>query len=452
MNMLGSSVWKIARIYHKKNHKKFIRISISLSLAFMILICISYFSMSFYLSYNKKMNSEKTLLSCMVRTTSDEDLNILNSIIDKDNNIVDNITFKSSYLNYYSEKEYPSWHAPTIVYYPIIEIDGNVYDYSQECKSTNKLADELQFYNNDSKMILDVETSYAKKYNKQFAFVDEQIKDNYVFINSDFCDFFNIDYNSIIGKTITYKCYVSKNDTISLIDNYSIKGVFNSEIYDIPTRTTDDMSKPLFWLNGTSYKFLSDSVDMETNNINLLSFNDFSGFKSSIKKYMNFEESNKADRLLDMCDLSRYYIKIDPVLSIFRYALFGVSIFVFFISILNLFHMILYIEETQIRFLDMCQAIGLEKKERRLYTLIQNIMILAPPVIISIVVSFVLSLIISLKINKNITLFGVFSNTIIFDIRYYFMALVIFILLVVLLVSICSLFIDKILSKVKFAN
>ncbi len=79
-------------------------------------------------------------------------------------------------------------------------------------------------------------------------------------------------------------------------------------------------------------------------------------------KYMNFEESNRVGKLLDMCDLSRYYIKIDPGLSIFQYALFGVSIFILFISILNLLHIILYIEETQIRFLDMCQAIGLEKK------------------------------------------------------------------------------------------
>ncbi len=452
MNMLDSSIWKIARIYHKKNHKKFIRVSISLSLAFAILICICYFSTSFSLSYNKKMNSEKTLLSCQIRTSNDDDLNKLNSLIEKDNNIVDTVSYKNSFVSYYQKKEYESWHAPTIVYYPIIEIDGIVYDYSLECKSLNKEYEQIQFYNDDSKMILDVENSYAKKHNKQFVFLDEQVKHNYVFINSDFCDFFNIDYNLVIGKTISYKCYVSKTDTIPLIDNYTIKGVFNSEIYDISTRYTTADSKPLFWLNEESYASISAVIDMESYDINVLSFDDFSGFKSSIKKYLNFNEANSADRYLSLGDLARYYIKIDPVLSIFQYALFVVSIFILFISILNLFHMILYIEQTQIVFLDMCQAIGLEKKERRLFTLIQNLMILAPSVVISIVISFVSSLIISSKINKNIDIFGVFSNMIIFDIKYYFIIIILFILLIILLIPACSLLIDKTLSKVKFDN
>ena len=445
MIILDNPTWKIARIYNKKNKKRFIRMMFSLSFSFIMLICISYISISFDLSYKRKMNSEDTILSCQFRTSNDEIQAEVNEMIKIDKNIKENLLCKFSYISYYLAKEYPSMSAPTVTYYPIIEIDGVDYNYSDECKSEKKSSDNICFIEEKSKILLETEIQYAKKKNINLIYGDNEIESNSVFINSSFCDYYNIDYSENIGKKLSYKCYTGKDNVVEVIDNYVIKGVINNALYDIPTRYLMNDIQPLFLLTSECQNTISSMVKSDDYNINILQFKNFLKFESGITKYLNFYTENVQYTYIEMVELAMYYIRFKPLVSISQIILFTLAIFIFVIGILNLFHAILFICESQFSFLNMCQAIGLKKSDRRLFNFYQNILIFAFPIIISSIISFVLSFLVSSKLNESITLFGEFTNVIMFDMKYYPIALVIFIFGIFILLSFISIITDKIL-------
>jgi hypothetical protein len=453
MNMQDRVVFKIAQMYYKKSWKKYIGTTVFLSLAFIILICIVFLSVSFDFGYKNKMNEDKTLLSCQTRTDNDELESKLKDIITKDSNINESISFKESYINYYSYKEYPSWQAPSVVCYPIIELDGIVYDYKEECESLNQTRDEICFYDTNSKLVLDREYEYAKKNSKDLIVGgNNQIGNNMLYISSKFCDFYNLNYESIIGKSISYKCYIDKDSTINVIDNYIILGVFKDDIYDIPTRYMQSEDTPLFWLPMDEYTKINENLEMENYNISILTFNDFSSLKSSINTYLNFYNQNSSNVYIEMADLTRYYIKISPIMFISKCILLLISLFVIIIGILNLFHNILYVSTTSLNFLDMCQTIGLRKKDRKAYTIILNSIIFIPSIIFSILISFIISIILSNKLNDIIILNKALNNTLVFDMKYYFLVASIFLILIILVMLIMSLCVDKSISKFKMNN
>ncbi|MCR5705719.1 MAG: hypothetical protein K6G48_02785 [Acholeplasmatales bacterium] len=442
--MQGKGVLTIALMYYKKNRRKYLRISISLTLAFVMLICISFLAISFDLSYKAKMNEEETLLSCQVRCNDSGLLKEVDSLISNDENIAQSIEYDLSYYSYYHKKEYKSAMAPTIYYYPEIEIDGISYDYSLMCEDNDKKSDVFNFFNLESNLILDSEYDYANKNDVALLYGDcNVILDNSVYLSSDFCDYYNLDYNSIIGKTINYRTYLSSDEAITLIDNFTVIGVFNTCLYDIPTR---NIVAPILWLPASAYEDINSVADDESYTMNLIQFNDFSGFKSSIKAYNNLANEDY-NVYVSMPDLSMYYIKIYPLLTISEYILYTLSIFILVIAILNLFHVVAYIFEKELKFLGMCRAIGLEKRDRRRFTLTQNTLILAPPILISCTISLIACIILTKIFNNNITIQGIFSNTVIFNMKYFAITLLIFIVLVILLIEVLSLLVIKYLKR-----
>ena len=97
----------------------------------------------------------------------------------------------------------------------------------------------------------------------------------------------------------------------------------------------------------------------------------------------------------------------------------------------------------------MCHKIGMRNGERNKFTLYQNVIIFGETFILQVVGSFILSIILRKRYNEKIDIEGIFSDFVLFNIKYYFMVLAIFILLFAILIFLLSKAVDKYISSFK---
>lgn len=444
--MLDKSTIVIARMFKKNNRKKFILINMSLCIAFIILITLSYITVTFHISYKQKMKNDPILLSCKMRTTGGKYTEDIMNLIENNKGIKENRFYKYTYISFYKESEYLSFMAPSKTYYSDIKIDETIYK-----SDINKSYDIFDYYDDLNNVVLDVENDYGKKNNKKYILAQSEGESSSkdIYINSKFCDKYNMDYNAVVGKSITYNLYTSKTESLKLIENFTIKGVFNSELYSLPTRNETQDDSPLFWLSSSVFNEILSKKNFEHQDKNIVVFKNFSSLEKTTQILSAYYEENVINSLLTICSATQNCLDVMPLLIIAQYILFTISIFILVVGIINLFHVIVYIVSKESKFLDMCHKIGMRNGERNKFTLYQNVIIFGETFILQVVGSFILSIILTKRYNEKIDIEGIFSDFVLFNIKYYFMVLAIFILLFAILIFLLSKAVDKYISSFK---
>ena len=257
---------------------------IGIAISIVLSIISIFFIVSFYYGVINSTNKESNISTVNVSYSDTDDSMIKNSYIDQ---ISNNKLVKESIIYDKYELSFDNiiYSFSNIVYnYPTIVIDDIEYSQSYN-KKYNRKEDIVLVYDDlkNNKCILESEYEFMNTH-----FPDENIicgnlfgsEINEIIISDIFLDMLGItDPSSVINKKISYelplfnsgfKVYPESDyygKSIYIFKNYIIKGVFNSKIYNCPSREmnegyedVDKYSTPMFWIKQSSLG----NIDVQT--------------------------------------------------------------------------------------------------------------------------------------------------------------------------------------------
>lgn len=257
--MKKENIKYLARLDLNINKKKimFSKISLITSLSIFLLCTLIIVSVLFSFLQFVKNNKGIYILykSSSVDIASMRDDVINDDIIGKDIKYDDKIEFISYSLYTYYKTGFESSDVNSLN--PIVAIDGvetGIYDY-------NKSENTLTFYDFDnSKIYSDKE---KKELSNDIVFGKEAIASNELLISKQLCIYLGLSIDAVIGKSISYKINVSNPRNVfdkegnkittdnkkqfTLFSEFVIAGVFNDELFSLPSR--EKVSAPVFIFN-----------------------------------------------------------------------------------------------------------------------------------------------------------------------------------------------------------
>ena len=432
------------------------------------------------------------------------------------NGINENISFvrKQISFDYYSIGS--GLMSKSIYSYPTIIINGNEIINDYENHRVNHGYDMFDVYSDNSSLYLKSENDYLNKLgfgNVILAGTDD-VKNNEIIISSAFLDYYNINYNDVIGKNISYKLKIYTKRKVSLItdktnyinENYKdverylfkdfiIKGVYNSKIYNCRSRERlyeingDHTTTPLFWIKESQlYKekyveYDSDNKVYYYNDLPENIFDDalsknkiclFEGFNNSVVKtdiitdiyqfnnidsiydfYCNQDDYTSFEYVLKLNHSLKGYIDLYPYFKLSKKILLIVSIIISFISIVNIFISFKYLLIKKIKFSSMCNILGMTKKDiSKMYTFM-NLINYIIAIIISFVISFTACLFTSIICNNryNSSRYNYPSERIkIFDMNVLWLYIPIFVIIILVFAVIVVTMSSLLTKKIKDDN
>lgn len=494
---------EIEKVNKKQSRNTIIGLSISIILSIISLFAI----ISFYFGVIHSANESPCVSTINLHYSDYDSGNIENRYLNQinENKLIDNYIIYSEYeilfkkdIHSFSNVEY---------YYPTIYIDGN--EISNDFNiNNNRNSDAIIAYDNlnSKSYILKSEDDYLSKSNFKKSIIAGTLfeeNDNEIIVSNLFLEMLNIlDPSSVIGKKISYRLPLSNevntihpdtestSESIYLFKDYIIKGVFNFEIYNCPSRVmetdyfgNDKYKSPMFWVKKTSiidtvntsysedyeYDYTSDPILVlneaandgkiaipfgfnttghsnyeKRNKVELVSFDNIINsykFIQSLKSYIKDFEKPYAYQL--NYNLDAFFV-FYPFFKYISLILLASGIIFMIIAILNIYWMIQYTIKKNIYFLGLMKAIGANNKDiNRLYLLrIYSQYIKA--IITSLLISFIGCLVMTITLNIILNS-GDFEGSIKYNISFWFYPLVF--IFVVLIIGLFLLIVSKMLSK-----
>lgn len=386
-----------------------------------ISLCISivclFMLISFEYGIKEAANKEKNVATVELNYSdviSEAITNSKKDYISNNSLIEDKVCYKEYSLDYYHQTK--SFNDITYTY-PEIILD----DVSIERDYTYMKSDSIISYDFKDEIILDSELNYLKKNDMDVILAGTTFGDsiNEIMISDLFLNQLGItDYNSIIGKELSYKymlynssvykvdsSYDYSLDNLYLFKNYKIVGVFNSNIYNCPSRYSnnsfanykDSLNTPFFWVKESSIKESNVEVDYisskynYTYNVNPLEYiksisdegyisipygfntggyNDNRRDSYEIIQFKNVENAysfiKSLDKYLDYKTTNAYqlYYSLDAYFVFYPFFFYSVmiisifSIFLTLLSLLNIYRIMDYSISSNMYIFAMQRAMG----------------------------------------------------------------------------------------------
>lgn len=502
---------RLGKISLKNNKKQTANTVRGLVFGSTLLITLLFVLAAFYGGIVSEINKEKTISSFILKyQIKDKDSIDINKEINE--RILSNKTIKESiiynriYLTYYSRE--------SNILYPTITIDEIDYPFEYHYRDNlKKTSDDMHFFDlaNSSTIITKEEELFlsSNNYGKAvlagtlFTDVTEE-----VIIASHVLDFFKIDYQDAIGKTISYATYLSNwssvydidhnevnpslgGEELTIISDYTIKGVFNSNLYLSPSRGEDSTICPSLWLkkeaiyhNDIVLYFGENQVEgfiYQKNPLEVFhdaiiqrkvaipfGFNYMRGENdlryiseyNQIIQFHNFDNALNYNKVLNNYN-NKYpnlaidhnsnfsnYLQFYPFVMLISITFLIFGGVVFYATILNLYNTMRYSFEKRKYYLSMCKAMGMTNNDMIKLYLFEILLIIFKAAIWIISLTLSLCLLITLLINNVlIDKMGEMIISYNFSFIYYPVTLIISILVIFTMAISISFFITKSQNK-----
>lgn len=256
--MKAKDLFRIANLSIKSHKKQTANIVRGMSFAVVVLVSVLFLLFSFYIGTISKLNELNVISS--VRLSYGEEASGLTIDID-DYDTVNSLSGieNSAVYNTYSltvsyQKVTGVFQYEKVDLKPTLSFEDKVYPISGDDTVY------LEFYDFDktTAVISDAEREYLLKSDKGNAvLVGEEFTDKSkcVMISSELLEGFGIDYEYVIGKTVSFSVMLKDDgeaaegsQAITIFGDYTVIGVFNAELYNSPSRSNH---APLFWFNET---------------------------------------------------------------------------------------------------------------------------------------------------------------------------------------------------------
>ncbi|MGM9969330.1 MAG: FtsX-like permease family protein [Anaeroplasma sp.] len=517
----------------EKNKKN--NIIYSLSFSMILLISFVFLILAFYVGSLDKMNSIQSISSIDIKLT---DLNKEQSILNEITGISDEIsyeyypiltkTFKSddnSILKTYNTIYIGDLEID--ITYPIvpkkIDINSRTITNNLFYGSNPNSVDNFKFFDLNKSIIFDCEADYMKENKYDYCILGEVIKnDNEIMLSSRDLEILGLNASDVIGKSISYKTVLQ--DSTYAIDNngdffsednnnsldgkevyifkdYIIVGIFNSDIYNVPSREISIkqsenglefwLSKNALYDNGSRivpeyrYKLINDenkkvyfyetspleySNDIIANGkvflpygLNLgtdspffedslheiVLFKNFSYAYDGYKTVINIIDAYNNSGITITNSILYSYIDIYPFIVGVTISFDFIGGLILFITILNLLNTFKYSITSKKRFIGIEKALGLDGKKISYIYYCEMLLILLKSAIFSLIISFMLCFAIQLYFEYSTsTMYDSISNIIGLSLNYYPIAFLLVLLHMIIFVFI----INKILCNKMVKN
>lgn len=491
--------------YQKRQSRNTI-IGIIISLCISI-VCL-FTLISFEYGIKSSANSEKDVATVELNYSDTTNCAINHSkkeYISKNNLIEDIVDYKVYSVNFYTITR--SLRDQSYIY-PVISLDNEV----MERDNKYIIGDSILSYEDTSTIILDSEYSYLKKNNEEALLAGSLFSDDNqeIMVSDLFVKQLGFsDYNEIIGKRISYQYklaapgysnrvqteYEYELEELLLFQNYKIVGVFNTNIYNCPSRWSsfffsnyvDSLWCPMFWVKDSSIKSAGCTVEyshqvyyyeytanpVETFKtiaedgyialpfgFNTLGFNDIREDSKQIIQCKNVQDVykfiNEVDKYLDYNTGNAYYFyySLDAYFTFYPFFFYSVIIFAFFsiflsiLSFLNIYRIMEYSISSNMYLFAMERAMGATIKDIKGVYFAELLINYLKSVIISIGISGVLCLIFTLVINRYLRIDDFVDGCIKYSISFGYYPLIM--ILVILSFGIIIYFLASLLcNKIK---
>lgn len=452
--MKRKELYSLSFKYLKLNKKMSIRSMIPL------ILCITFLTVSVFIFFEFKivvMNNvkEEKLYSSITVKYSETDrwymMPKYQESIEDNSHIKESVSYKEVYVG--CRNTYIPETREFIIDYPKITIDDNTYSI----KINGSNANTIKFYNlKNNTCILEDEKTYMRDNNLGNPILaGSEIKANEksIMINSKLLDDLNLNYEDVIGKKVSYKTsieatslyynnikYEVKDEYINIFSNYIIKGVFNDNIYSIPSRNISEDA--IFWISddniyeGDLYTydvenyrcyynenpielankitsegkfFLPDYISRKPDDI-FCSLYEYDSFNASYDAYneickyakLSVDEGNVINNCYMPTMVLKDYIDVYPKITIMILGSLTLTISVFIATIINIVLIIDYQKSRKKQFFGMLKALGLNDNEVKNISSYQLNLQCLISISFSFVISLVLGLIITLRWNSKI--------------------------------------------------
>lgn len=466
----------------KSNKKQTRNTLIGLSFGSILLVIVLFMAVSFYAGMISYINGEPTFLSITLNYNNQIDgyfnTRYMDEIAD-DKNIKNCITYNVQTASYYrkAKNEGFDFNNEYDVHFPKISIDSTKYVYDRIPKYDLGSISDFVFYDMDNSddLVSKEEEKFFSDYElgkpvlAGSLFTDEIDE---VMISSIALDYLELNYEDVIGKKISYSLELqkSRSSSVEMEDNwglsasqydgkecfifkeYKIVGVFNSYIYDSPTRAgyPGNGSDALFWFkqeslydtdkvkviqkeNGGSFGIVykedpSILMDQAYNNkqiflpygFNFMKPNNFNEEYSQIIQYKDFKSTYKNISLIEgylrkstegessgyvayeFNGKLREYVKLYPYIEIIVAMLSIFAGVLLFATIINMFITMNYSIKKNTKFLSMCKAIGMTNTDVSKLYFTQMFIIMIKSLIWNLGITLTSCLLFTILMNKKL--------------------------------------------------
>jgi ABC-type lipoprotein release transport system permease subunit len=434
----------------KEDKKKNKHTIIALSFSLTILVVVLFLGIGFKYSVRNTIQKYDAISTAKIHSKNYDlnDLNpyqtnhkYINKVISDINSSIENtISYDSYDLSTISFGGF--WGRPSDQksYNPKIKIDNNPVDYNKP----EQIDDEIQaFYD---KMMFDFEKDFMNKTYNSNPLIKGQFseQENEIVLSKKFVDNLNLDYKSLIGKTISYYLPVKNSDTKEIYDlnvfsNLKIVGIYDDRLFNSPSRNELSFFAPTFLINKKTIVNLPKQTDS-------LSY--------TIVKFKTFEQTesfeNKRSDIMDKysdstCTLSSstntilQHIEYSKPLFNFLTDTFVIfSIVVLISTIINLYITLSYSYMKNKKYMAMCKALGMKKKDTNKLFFFNTYLVFAISLIFVITISLITSILLSLLLNNTLLHSFVEGVGVTINLIYYLPVLFATILLIFLITYVLS--------------
>ena len=363
--MTTKSICEIAKIMYKNNKQKYKGIARGIFIAILLLIFASYLIFGFNIGVKKSLNKSKDVCSFYINyeeENKDEVIDALNK-----HSLNNKISYKlfSSVVNSFGNDKATFKIADKNLNYNLDRISLCLYDTSKLYFAEEE---QLLFSNNESFIL-------------KGGFINNQ---NEIIISDKLINDYDLDIDKILNTNLSFSY---KN---SVLDNYKIVGIYNSKIYNCPSRFGNN--DPLFWISNINFEcgYINNDIIM------------LDDANTCLAKYKNvsLELTNLANVVLT--NFLHDYNSYRPLLAIVSNLLLVFGLAVLIISVLNIINSLLYFYKLRQPFIGMLKAMGGTSYDVFRLNYWELLLIVKKPLILSVIISFSLCLIMSLVMNKII--------------------------------------------------
>lgn len=362
----------------KANKKYFSHLMIGFVISSIILLVFGFFLASFEYGMYKAVNNNETSTAIFIETS---EKNEVDSIIDylnvKDYEKIKFTEYSYNYGRFRDETNNIYISKPTITI-------GN-HEYKDFVYSIN---DYRALYETFVEFEGDFNTSaeknfMKKKYDSKVIIAGEiPTSSNEVVIASDFLDAKGIKYEDVIGKSLIYSnrfTIDNKEQDYPLVENVVISGVYDYRLFNSTSRSTIE-HRPLL-----IFKDIPTTIK-EVKNVSVLhqASVQLNSFEITEKTYnlVKANDFNEIKNKVRFDDLIYDYREMRPMYELVGTILIFCSSVLVIVSLLNSLICYKQYYKKKKKYLSMCNALGMNNKDKAIYCFIQNFILFVKPIII----------------------------------------------------------------------
>jgi len=443
--MKTTDFFRIANLSIRSHKKQTRNIVKGISFAAVLFVPVLFLLFSFYVGTISDIN-ELNVISSIRLSYEEEAAGIALGLNDYDsiNSLsgIENSTVYNAYpLTVSYRKVAGVFQYENVDLKPTISLEGK--DYRINGADTVY----LEFYDFDKTdaVISEAEEEYLQKSNKGDAVLAGEAltdKNKYIMISSALLDEFDIDYEYVTGKTLSFSVMLGSDganssatdnntatsdeaQTITIFEGYTVIGVFNAKLYDSPSRSGH---APLFWFNKTDLienPYLpQQNTDGETVYVEspselsakskregfvfipfgyncpgtilagfnqILQFDSFQSLYNDIAEILSFAQEGNENYLFTNCTTQTFQDFYDsyPFLQLVCVIILAFGIVILVTALLNTYNTMRYSLYNRKQYLKMLNAIGMMPSEIKALYLCEILIIILRCLIITAISSLV---------------------------------------------------------------